>query len=137
MRQLADAITDEEDEADGEHRHDGLLAFLGGGLGEQVERGTARTYAARPCVAQRVPVDGRVARGGARGGLERADRRAAGAPPAARRAGRAEQRRRRGPERAVAVGVLGAQLAAERDQLGEVGDRIDVPNAAMRTSPCA
>ncbi|MBV8562559.1 MAG: hypothetical protein JOZ56_05655 [Actinobacteria bacterium] len=42
---------------------------------------------------------------------------------------RAEQRRGGGPERAVAVRALGAELAAERDQLREVADRVDVPEA--------
>ncbi len=38
----------------------------------------------------------------------------------------AEQRRGRGPERSVAVAPLRPQLAAERDELRQVGDRVDL-----------
>ncbi len=44
-----------------------------------------------------------------------------------------EERGARGPERAVAVGVLGAKLAAERDELGQVGHGVGL----ARTRRCA
>ena len=137
MRQLAERDHRHEDEADAEHDEDGLLAFLGSGLhGEQVQHG--ENLPQRGVRGERF-VHGRVARRLAGGCLERG--RVAAQPE--RGAGLVEARpaseegRARGPQRAVAPGILGAQLAAERDELGQVGDGVVSPNDATRTSPCA
>jgi hypothetical protein len=47
----------------------------------------------------------------------------------------AEERRGRGPERAVAGRLLGTQLRRERDQLGEVGDRVDLTERGDADEP--
>ena len=83
------------------------------------------------------PLDRLVAGGGAGDGVEQA-RVAAEAECGARLVegpSRTEQRRRGGPERAVAVGTLRPQLAAEGDQLGEVRDGVDLAQGGDADEP--
>src|SRR5204862_2800570 len=82
---------------------------------------------------------GGAARGGTKGGLVAVQTK--GAPRGADLAA-AEQRRRSGPRSAVAVSSLGAQMRAERDQLGQLADRLDVaergdPHEAVRVKVVA
>ena len=78
------------------------------------------------CVRSERGVDRGVVRLDAREALQRprvtgvAQRRAGLVQPAP-----SEQRRGRRPRRAVAVGVVRPGLGAERDELGEIGDRVD------------
>ena len=89
---------------------------------------TARSYRTRrsACAASAAST-AVVSRGRARGRVER--RRIRVQPQRRERLlerAPAEQRRGRRPERSVAFALLRPQLAAERDQLGEIGDGVDV-----------
>ena len=94
----------EEDQPDDQHAGDDVPAFLGG-VREQREHGASLTHATRREAAERL-LDARP--------------RLPGGPRPER------GRRRRRPRLAVARRVVRPELRAERDQLGEVGDRVDL-----------